>query len=80
MLTITPIEGRNLVDKDSLGRQDPYITFEINSRVASFKERTKTDTDGGTEPRWDEEVKFNVADHYEATMKVFDRIKCQQMI
>jgi len=74
-LTITPVEGRNLVDKDTLGRQDPYITFEIGTETAKFKKRTKTDTDGGTEPRWNEEVKFSIVDHYECTMKVYDEDK-----
>ena len=71
-LMITSIEGKNLAEADAIGRQDPYIVYELPGNAVNYKRKTKTDTDGGTEPRWDEITKLPVVDHHELTMKVFD--------
>ncbi|GBG31815.1 Calmodulin-1 [Hondaea fermentalgiana] len=73
-LVIQSIEARHLVDKDTMGRQDPYIVYMMKSNydTSNFKMRTKTDTDGGTDPRWDETSKMAVVDHHELVMEVYD--------
>ena len=76
VLMITSIEGKNLAEADAIGRQDPYIVYELPGNAVNYKRKTKTDTDGGTEPRWDEITKLPVVDHHELTMKVFDEVWC----
>ena len=46
--------GRNLIDKDSMGRQDPYCLFKLDTDLVEIHRKTKTDTDGGTEPLWEQ--------------------------
>ena len=55
-LKVTCHAGRNLIDKDSMGRQDPYCKFTLNTDLVEIERKTKTDTDGGTEPLWEEIV------------------------
>ena len=71
-LTIKTVKGRNLANKDSFGRQDPYVVFECNGLSGPMTLKTKTDTDGGTNPHWDEEVELPIVDQYEMDMSVFD--------
>jgi len=74
LLTIHILEGKHLVDKDTMGRQDPYAVFMLSSDkgISNFKLRTKTDTDGGTDPHWDEILTLPVVDHHEIVMEVYD--------
>ncbi len=58
------MEARKLPDKDSIGRQDPYVVFTLDGECRSFRQSTKVDTDGGTEPVWNQVFQFDVVDHY----------------
>jgi hypothetical protein len=71
-LTVTTIEGRNLLEKDGLGQQDPYCEYTTMGSIVNHKRKTKVDTDGGTEPIWNEVLKFAVMDHHEMTLEVYD--------
>ena len=71
-LKIMAHAGRNLKDTDTLGRQDPYIIFKLSSELVKIERRTKTDTDGGTEPVWEEAVEMPLVDQYELVAEVYD--------
>ena len=62
----------HLKDTDTLGRQDPYIIFKLSSELVKIERRTKTDTDGGTEPVWEEAVEMPLVDQYELVAEVYD--------
>jgi hypothetical protein len=64
VLTVGAVEARKLPDKDSIGRQDPYVVFTLDGECRSFRQLTKVDTDGGTEPVWNQVFQFDVVDHY----------------
>ena len=67
-LTVIPHAGRRLFDAETAGRQDPYIVFKMQGKEVHpvQTKRTKTDTDGGTEPQWDGEMHvFDIVDHYQ---------------
>lgn len=64
--------GRNLVDNDSLGRQDPYTKFILKTDLVNIERKTKTDTDGGTEPLWEEVLYMPVVHQYEMIIDVYD--------
>ena len=49
-----------------------YIVFTANSRAANIKRRTKTDTDGGIAPQWNEMVSIPIVDCYELMIECFD--------
>lgn len=74
ILELQTIEARHLVDKDTMGRQDPYIVYMMKSDydTSNYKMRTRTDTDGGTDPRWDEMMRLPIVDHHELIMEVYD--------
>eukprot|EP00945_MAST-04E_sp_MAST-4E-sp1_P005999 g5999.t1 len=71
-LKITCHAGRNLIDSDSFGRQDPYTYFRMNTPIHKMERRTKTDTDGGTEPVWEEVHYMPIVHQYELTIDVMD--------
>ena len=64
--------GRNLIDSDSFGRQDPYVFFRLNTPISKQEVRTKTDTDGGTEPVFEEIFYLPVVHQYELVIDVMD--------
>jgi len=66
-------KGRHLYDADNLGKQDPYVKLTLLSKKwGDVVVKSKTDTDGGTEPVWDQTLSFSVVDQYEMRMEVFD--------
>jgi len=73
-LSVKTIAGRHLVDKDSMGKQDPYIVYYMKSdfETSNFKVKTKTDKDGGSDPLWDEISTFHVVDHHQLVMEAYD--------
>jgi len=73
-LTINTLEARYLKDKDTFGKQDPYVVYMMRSDhdLANYKFRTKTDKDGGTDPRWEESTSLPIIDHYEFVIEVYD--------
>ena len=64
MLTVGVVEARKLPDKDAVGRQDPYVVLTLDGECRSFRQMTKVDTDGGTEPIWNQVFQFDVVDHH----------------
>ena len=55
-----------------MGRQDPYVQFTVDGQSATIRKKTKVDTDGGTDPHWDEMVYIDIVDHYNLEIEVFD--------
>jgi hypothetical protein len=51
-LLVTLFEGRNLKNKEVLGKQDPYITFNIGEK---YKKKSAVCLDGGVNPHFKEE-------------------------
>lgn len=52
MLLLTLYEGRQLKNPDLLGKQDPYLQFQIGEK---YKKQSKTIVDGGDSPYFKEE-------------------------
>lgn len=72
-LTIKCLAGKQLRSVDAIGRQDPYVKFTLEGRATKMITKTKTDTDGGREPEWDNEVfEFQVVDQYNIVVEVWD--------
>jgi len=72
-LSITCIKGRKLRDVDSVGRQDPYIKLTLEGVSIKSVMQTKTDTDGGTEPEWNETFLFDVVDQFTLMVECWDQ-------
>jgi hypothetical protein len=53
---LTLYEGRNLKNREILGKQDPYVTFSIGDK---YKKQSQVITDGGVNPYFKEEM-FNL--------------------
>ena len=58
--------ARNLPNKRSMTKQDPYCAMRLGKEA----KRTKTDKRGGQVPKWDEEMRFTVHDGAD-----YDKIK-----
>lgn len=72
VLSLTVIEGRHLLNTDTMGKQDPYIKFTAEGQCSKMTKRTKTDIDGGTSPAWDELVTFDLVDQHELQLECYD--------
>ncbi|CAG8575498.1 13352_t:CDS:2 [Ambispora gerdemannii] len=57
-LVIVVIAAKNLVNREAIGKADPFATF----RIGSHAKRTKTVKRGGQNPEWDEEIRFQLLD------------------
>jgi len=53
---LTLYEGRNLKNREVLGKQDPYVTFSVGEK---YKKQSQVITDGGVNPYFKEE-RFNL--------------------
>lgn len=72
-LTIRCLAAKQLRSVDAIGRQDPYVKFTLEGRATKMIMKTKTDTDGGREPEWENEVfQFQVVDQYNILVEVWD--------
>ena len=71
-LKIQCVAGRNLKSVESVGRQDPYVLFQTEGACKKTKIRTKTDSDGGTEPQWDETLEIPIVDQYSLMVECWD--------
>ena len=49
---VTLFEGRNLKNKDVMGKQDPYVVFNIGEK---YKKKSAVIVDGGVNPYFKEE-------------------------
>lgn len=73
LLSIRCIEAKQLRSVDAIGQQDPYAKFTLEGRSTKIVMKTKTDTDGGREPAWeDEPFMFQVVDQYNILIEVWD--------
>lgn len=72
-LSIHCLAGKQLRSVDAIGRQDPYVRFTLEGRATKMIMKTKTDTDGGREPEWENELfHFQVVDQYNILVEVWD--------
>uniref|UniRef100_A0A7S2QT99 C2 domain-containing protein n=1 Tax=Chlamydomonas chlamydogama TaxID=225041 RepID=A0A7S2QT99_9CHLO len=67
-LTLTLEYGQNLKDQDWFGRQDPYCIVKCGTQT--FKSRTCTD--GGKNPVWNETFRFNVINENDISITCMD--------
>lgn len=71
-LTIDCVNATGLREVDTVGQQDPYLKFVIEGACTKTTKRTKTATDGGTDPRWDESLSFEIVDQFNVTIECWD--------
>lgn len=72
-LSVRCLAGKQLRSVDAIGRQDPYVKITAEGRATKMVMKTKTDTDGGREPEWeDERFTFQVVDQYNILVEVWD--------
>ncbi|RYN71307.1 hypothetical protein AA0117_g9694 [Alternaria alternata] len=57
-LVVIMDRARNLPNKRTMGKQDPYCA----ARLGKEAKKTKTDKRGGQTPKWDQELRFTVHD------------------
>lgn len=60
-----PYRQKNLPNKRSIGKQDPYAVLQFGAEV----QKTKADKRGGQHPNWDEQLHFEIYDDLEDAMK-----------
>lgn len=60
--------AKDLKDQDLFGRMDPYCVLT----VAGQRFRTRTHTDGGKNPVWNQTFTFNVINENTANVEIFD--------
>lgn len=73
ILAVNCLRGRHLKDTDTFGRQDPYLVFKLGGQAVNQTKKTKVDTDGGTDPVWNERVLFHVVDQYTLEVTCMDK-------
>ena len=56
---------KNLPNKKSIGKQDPYCTLQLGTYV----QKTKPDKRGGQHPQWDEQLHFEIYDDMEDQLR-----------
>lgn len=71
-LTIEVLEGRDLRSVETIGRQDPYVVLRTSGQATTITRRTGVDTDGGTEPRWNETVQMMLVDQFTMQIECWD--------
>lgn len=67
-LTLTLEYGHGLKDKDWFGKQDPYCIITVGNQTM----RSKTAKDGGKNPVWNQQFRFNIINENNFTIKVMD--------
>ncbi|KAJ0396085.1 hypothetical protein ATCC90586_003497 [Pythium insidiosum] len=73
MMTIQCHAARQLRSVDAIGRQDPYTKITLEGKATKSIKKTKTDTDGGREPEWENEIfTFEIVDQYNMIVEVWD--------
>lgn len=69
-LEVNVLDGTRLRETQVFGKQDPYCVV----RVGETRDRTKTCTDGGSRPKWNERFNFTLAGHEQAMdLEVWNR-------
>lgn len=54
-------------------RMDPYVKVLTDSKAVQIVKRTGADKDGGVDPVWKEELKFDVVDQYQLNFEVINQ-------
>ncbi|CBY01423.1 hypothetical protein LEMA_P002100.1 [Plenodomus lingam JN3] len=78
-LVVIMDRARNLPNKRTMGKQDPYAA----ARLGKEAKKTKTDKRGGQTPRWDQELRFTVhdsPDYHRLKVSVFNDDKKTELI
>ncbi|KAF1941007.1 hypothetical protein EJ02DRAFT_512736 [Clathrospora elynae] len=78
-LVVIMDRARNLPNKRTMGKQDPYCA----ARLGKEAKKTKTDKRGGQTPRWDQELRFTVhdsPDYHRLKVSVFNDDKKTELI
>ncbi|KAH6621750.1 hypothetical protein C7974DRAFT_361655 [Boeremia exigua] len=71
--------ARNLPNKRTMGKQDPYCA----ARLGKEAKKTQTDKRGGQTPRWDQELRFTVhdsPDYHRIKVSVFNDDRKTELI
>ncbi|KAF2832677.1 hypothetical protein CC86DRAFT_462907 [Ophiobolus disseminans] len=78
-LVVIMDRARNLPNKRTMGKQDPYCA----ARLGKEAKKTKTDKRGGQTPKWDQELRFTVhdsPDYHRLKISVFNDDKKTELI
>ncbi|EFJ42719.1 hypothetical protein VOLCADRAFT_97168 [Volvox carteri f. nagariensis] len=67
-MAVTVEFAKDLKDKDFFGKQDPYCIVKVGTQ----QYRTRTATDGGKRPVWNETFRFNVLNENDAELVIKD--------
>ena len=54
-------------------RFDPYVQLGLDGQAVQTIKRTPADKDGGRDPVWENEIKFDVVDQYKMEVKVYNQ-------
>lgn len=54
-------------------RFDPYVQLGLDGQAVQIIKRTPADKDGGRDPIWENEIKFDVVDQYKMELKVYNQ-------
>lgn len=66
--------GKNAkAGKDDTVQLDSYACFTIDGQASKQVKRSSVDKDGGPDPIWDSELKFDIVDQYIMEVQVFDQ-------
>ena len=71
-ITIRVKNGKDLKVHDNFRTMDPYVVLTGDSNGSNILRRTKAITEGGTNPTWEEDLKFMVVDHCMMRVKCYD--------
>jgi hypothetical protein len=71
MLTVSVRRAHNLAQADLAG-SDPYVKLALAGRMRSYAVRTAIQYKSGADPVWDETFVFDVVDHVEMRLSVWD--------
>lgn len=54
-------------------RMDPYVNLTIEGKAVKMIKRTPADKDGGSDPIWENSIKFDIVDQYQMTLDVLNQ-------
>jgi len=54
-------------------RMDPYASLTIEGKAVKMIKRTPADKDGGADPVWQSEIKFDIVDQYLIDLEIFNQ-------
>jgi Ca2+-binding EF-hand superfamily protein len=71
-LTIEVVEGKRLANRETVGHMDPYVKLTVAGSRHPVTQRSSTDHSGGSEPVWNETMKWDVVSESECRLEVWD--------